>query len=198
MPRITGWCCQTCGLPLPDGGAHCHACRTSPRVHYETIRSAAEYRGSIRDLIHSFKYRHRDHLYRVFGRMLIEVLAGQPYRKDIDYVVPVPMHPLKRYLRGYNQSELISIPVASFLRRPVLSRVLVRRKYTRPQFTLRKNERRENLAGSFAVVHPAFIRGKNLLLIDDICTTGATINECAGALRRAGARRVYALTIARD
>ncbi|MHB9155362.1 MAG: ComF family protein [Endomicrobiales bacterium] len=198
LPLIAGLQCRKCGLPLPDGGAHCHDCRKAPARHFESIRSCAEYRGAMKDLIHKFKFRNRDYLGRFLGSMLVELVEKQPYRDAIECVLPVPMHRVKRYLRGYNQAELLAEKVAEHLGRPLLRKVLVRKRYTTAQYRLSRAERSENLRDAFLVRDAGPVRGKKLLLIDDICTTGETIERCAAVLRRAGARKVYGLTLARD
>lgn len=199
IPFITGLVCVQCGEPLPDGGATCYACRHRTLRHITAIRSCVPYEGIARDFLKKFKYGNRDYLDRFLGRLLV---AGfETHRRlfeDCDIVVPVPLHPLRRLMRGYNQAELLAHVLAVHIRKPVVSNVLRRVAYSRPQFRLGREERFENLKNVFSARKTALLNGKNILLIDDICTTGATLSYCAAALRRTGAARVYGLTIARD
>ncbi len=116
-------------------------------------------------------------------------------------VVPVPLHARKRAQRGFNQAELIARAALKQLNRPkrfqVLTTALVRRRETESQIGLTRHQRRENLRGAFKVVAPALILKRNILLVDDVYTTGTTAAECATVLRRAGANRVYVATVAR-
>ena len=113
-----------------------------------------------------------------------------------DGLLPVPMHPVRERVRGYNQSERLARVVAAELGLPLLPRVLVRARSTRPQVGLSEDARRTNLRGAFAVKQPERVAGKTLLLIDDVVTSGSSLHECAAALNAAGAKAVYALTLA--
>lgn len=199
LKPIEGLYCAKCGKELPDGGEHCYSCRKKQKTHFESIRAACVYEGAVKELVHKFKYGGRDYLVRIMGKMVCDVLESQSYRQEIDYVVPVPMHWLKQYLRGYNQAELLANSVSDALGKPVL-KALTRLKGTKPQYKLKKDERRKNLAECFAVTKDAAakLKGKTLILVDDVCTTCSTIEECSRTLRRAGASRVYAVTFAKD
>lgn len=192
----TGLVCQKCGVPLPSGGAHCYRCRKNTKTHYAAIRSAAAYDGVLRDLLHKFKYMNRDYLDEFFGAMLVDALTLWKELPPVDAVAAVPLHWTKRLMRGYNQAELLAEKVSLHTGKPLLRRVLSRRRRTKAQYRLSREERRENLRGTFAA--RGLLKGTTILLIDDICTTGATIDACAAALKEAGARQVYGLTVARD
>ncbi len=192
-----GLYCVRCGRFLPSGGAHCRSCR-SEKFHFEFIRSAVLYEGVARDLIHKFKYRGAEYLKHLFGKILAEEAKKHEEIANCDFLLPVPLHRLKKILRGYNQSELIASVLAKNLGKSFLKDVLIKTRYTRQQAKLKKSERRKNVLDAFRVVKDDAIRGKNLLLIDDVATTGATIECCAAILRRAGSGKVYCLTVARD
>ncbi len=115
---------------------------------------------------------------------------------QFDALLPVPMHPVRQRLRGYNQSERLARVVGAELGLPLLTRALARTRPTRPQVGLTGDARRGNLLGAFAVRQPEAVAGKTLLLVDDVATTGASLSECAAALKAAGAKAVYALTLA--
>jgi ComF family protein len=117
---------------------------------------------------------------------------------SIQGLVPVPLHSANHYERGYNQAVLLAQALSCRLGLPCWENALIRIRRTRPQFRLGKPERFANLQGSIMAASHRSLKGMRLLLIDDVCTTGATLRECALALRRAGAKRIQALVLARD
>jgi ComF family protein len=119
--------------------------------------------------------------------------------ENIGAVVPVPLHAWRRYRRGYNQSELLARELARLIDVPMMN-ALTRVRHTTPQVELRKKQRRDNVRGAFALHEEVARRGEkgSVLLIDDVCTTGATLGECARVLKSAGFAPVYALTLARQ
>jgi ComF family protein len=160
---------------------------------YDAAYCFGAYEGTLRELIHLFKYGRIKPLARTLG----ELLAGAlPLEEQFAAVVPVPLHWSRAWQRGFNQSELLARFVARRRRVPV--RNLLRRvKATRAQAGLSDHGRRENVASAFQVRRSRRLDGLNLLLVDDVMTTGSTAASCARALKRAGARRVALLTIAR-
>jgi ComF family protein len=195
---IQGLMCKYCGKPLPDGGARCYSCRKKPLSHIESVRSAGEYRGLLRTWIHKFKYQNKDYCDRILGRLITYVLDKEKSCADVDAVVAVPMHWLKKFFRGYDQAELLAVKAAAHIGKPVLKKTLIRKRLTKPQFRLNVSERKANLRDSFAVRNPKNVKGKKILLVDDVATTCATLEQCALALKRSGARKIYAVTVARD
>lgn len=131
------------------------------------------------------------------GRQMA-VAAARPELRGVDGLVPVPLHFVRRHARGFNQADLLARALSQVIGAPVLS-ALRRRRWTRPQAGLRRSARRRNVEGVFEATAVAEkLRGGHALLIDDVCTTGATLEACARALRAAGVRRVDALTLARN
>lgn len=157
-------------------------------------RAIGEYEGTLREIIHALKYSGRHSLARPLAERMRQ--RGRELIGDVDCVVPVPLHWRREYQRGFNQTR----EIARHLGPPVVE-ALVRRRATRAQVELPANRRRDNVAGAFTVrrdwFHGPGIRGKTVLLIDDVCTTGATLDACAEALADGGASEVYALTAAR-
>jgi ComF family protein len=198
LKPLEGLLCQRCGLPLPDGGAHCYDCRKNPSAAFDRIRSAGSYGGLLKGLILQFKYQHKDFIVRPLARLLLDALDRAPFPVPVNLVAPVPLHWFKRFRRGYNQAELLAAAVAAHLDKPHLPCLLRRTRYTTAQSRLDRRARRANLAGCFSVRDHAATKGKSVLLIDDVCTTTATIHACAQALKSAGAKTVYGLTVARD
>jgi ComF family protein len=165
---------------------------------FEMARSAGCYEGSLREIIRAFKYEGRRVLAEALGAMMRE--AGRPLLDDADAVVPVPLHPWRLLRRGFNQAD----DLARHLGVPVL-RVLRRRRHGPPQAGLPAGQRRANVRAAYALRwkrpdghHPAArVRGRVLVLVDDVMTTGATLDACSRVLLDAGARRVRALTAGR-
>jgi len=189
--------CRTCGHPLGDGGG-CANCAVR-RPAYERARALGAYDGVLRTAIHQFKYRDRPQLAAPLGLSL--AAFAHDHAPDLnglrfDALLPVPMHPVRRRLRGYNQSERLARVVGGELGLPLLTNALVRTRASRPQVGLTGEARRANLAGAFAVPRPEAVQGQTLLLIDDVATSGSSLHECALVLRASGAQAVYALTLA--
>jgi ComF family protein len=205
---ITDGVCSVCGervfspYALSAGETRCGLCR---RLEPPFVRAVAygSYDGGLRELIHLLKYEQVRPAAVVLGRMLAEAVRRlEPgWNEHPVMVVPVPLHARKLRQRGFNQSELIAhhaIKLGAGSGRLVLhSRVLERRRETHSQIGLTRHQRRENLRGSLTVTRPEEISGREILLVDDVFTTGTTVSECARVLRRAGASRVFVATVAR-
>ena len=172
------------------------------RVEPRFTKAAAygAYDGGLRELIHLLKYDHVRPAARVLGRMLAEVLDDlhPAFADRLPIVVPVPLHGSRLRERGFNQSE--EIARAALKLRPGLemsTRVLVRRRATLSQIGLTRHQRRANLRGAFEVVAAEDIAARDVVLVDDVFTTGTTVSECARILLRSGASRVFIATVAR-
>ena len=179
--------CERCGLPGVAAGGVCAACLTG-RTRYDFGRAALAFNDPVRQLVHEFKYNDRVSLARPLGRRLKECLERHPFGPDC--VVPVPLHPRRQRGRGYNQAELL----AARLGLPIERGVVRRRRDTGSQTGMTRHQRVVNMRGAFEC------RGRverSVLLVDDIQTTGATLNELTRVLKRHGARKVEVLTLAR-
>jgi ComF family protein len=186
-----------CGFPLASGrAAPCGRCRRGLGLITRGF-SLGPYEGSLRLLVHEFKYRGR----RRIAARLAELLCAEPGIKNVlapgAALIPVPLHPRRLAERGFNQSELLAAAVGERLGLSVHPRALVRRKDTPPQAGLSAAGRRRNMAGAFAVRKRVCTERRTVVLVDDVLTTGATAHACAIALRQAGAEAVHLLTIAR-
>lgn len=190
--------CQTCGQTIPADADGCLHCRLR-RPAYDRARALGAYEGVLRAAIHQFKYRDRPQLAAPLGLRLAAFARDHaPDLNDLrfDALLAVPMHPVRRRLRGYNQSERLARVVAPELSLPLLTDALVRARAARPQVGLDRDMRLTNLQGAFAVRRPEAVEGKTLLLIDDVATSGSSLHECALILKAHGAKAVYALTLA--
>ena len=192
--------CRRCGAVLTSGGAHCYACRGSRARQYkcEIIRSALMFNPSSRALVHALKYAGADYLARYMGECMARRFGHYPELAAAELVLAVPLFPRRMRRRGYNQSELLARFFAPAVGLPVETGVLVRVRDTVSQTTLGRQGRLENMAGAFACVKAEAVRGKVVLLVDDVATTGATLEGCAQALKKAGAKKVLAYTFARE
>ena len=159
-------------------------------------RAPWRYAGAVQSAVVQFKYHRRWRL----GRWLAEEMAREAHASlplnQVDAVVPVPLHWLKRRLKGSNPAEQLALVIARSCEKPCLGRSLRRIRWTRTQTRLGSSERARNVRQAF-VASPRWVRGRGVLLIDDVLTSGATANACATALRDAGARAVFVLTAAR-
>jgi len=183
------------------GETLCGVCR---RLAPPFVRAAAygNYEGGLRDLIHLLKYQQVRPAANVLGRMLGEVISGlEPVLPEHVLVVPVPLHADKLRQRGFNQSELIARSALKLRedkqRFELQSQVLERKRETASQIGLSSHQRRVNMRGAFAVARPELVAERDILLVDDVLTTGTTASECARTLRKAGASKVWVATVAR-
>ncbi len=162
------------------------------------IYSATKYAGVIRHAIQRLKFAKRRRLAEPLGVLLVKYVSHTPVlnMREIDTLVPVPLHPRRHKLRGFNQAELLAGSLAKYYDTPTIN-ALARVKETSPQFDLPRDARLVNVKGAFKVAEPRSVYNKRILLVDDIYTTGATIAECSRSLMIAGARRVEVLTLSR-
>ncbi len=173
----------------------CSRCARS-RPTFEGLRSPYVFQGGARELVHGLKYNHQTVLAEPMADLLLRFLGRESL--PVDVLVPVPLFPRRLRIRGYNQSALLAGALARRLRLPADDRTLVRVRSTASQAETRNvEERRVNVRGAFAC-RGRRLAGKCVLLIDDVSTTGATLDACARALREAGIASVWALTFAHE
>jgi ComF family protein len=199
LPFIKGLLCRKCGIPLPDGGEHCYICKKDKKKYsFDNLRSVFLYRDDLRKLILSFKYSNRIFLAKDFAGFMYNAMRNYDLYNDVNFIIPVPLNIFRAMKRGYNQAYLIAKEISLKSKIPLLNNILFRKKITKPQFKLSKIERAENIKDSFIVKNENLIKGKTLLLIDDIATTCSTVSACSLALKKADARKICVLTLARD
>lgn len=191
--------CQHCGKPLEftsDSPVACAECLKSPPAYYQ-LRYCFPYCDTSKSLITQFKYGDQ-HANRIFiTKHMLRV--SKEMMAEIDLMIPVPLHPFKLWLRRFNQSALLAASLAAETGVPIAYQGLKRIRFTKPQAGLSKSARLKNIRGAFSVPNRAkpLIQNKHLLLIDDVITTGHTINACVNTLQRAGADKVSVLSFAR-
>lgn len=157
-----------------------------------------KYEGEIRESILKFKFQEEAYLYKTFVKIILDNLEVCKYIKKFDIIIPVPIHRKRRLERGYNQSELIANEISKQLIINIEKSILIKIRNNPKQSTLKLEERKSNVKNVYEVKQNQKIKDKKILLIDDIFTTGNTVNECAKKLKEAGANKVSVLTIARD
>ena len=192
--------CFKCARPLPPYGNHsiCSPCR-SERPAYDRGFALVPYQEAVRDIFHQIKFQKKIWLLKVF-RKLFHRFQFSVEMKNYEAIIPVPLDSRREWERGFNQALII----ARMLNRlgennePLIHNVLRKKKKTLPQSQLRRQERLSNLEDAFYLRKKNAVRGKRVLLVDDIFTTGSTINECAKILKAGGAERVDFFTIARS
>ena len=192
--RITEPCCRQCGLPFDSAAktvTHCPECRDDPPA-FDAARAAGRYGGALRRAVHLFKYDSVRAMALALGQFTLETVE-LPF--SVDCLCPVPLHPKREAMRGFNQSGLLAEVLGEGWSVPVEAGLLSRVQNTPPQMSLPAEERRRNIRGAFAATgHPA---GRAVGLVDDVFTTGSTLRECSQMLKRAGAERVLVITVAR-
>jgi ComF family protein len=190
--------CDVLGIPLPfdTGERMVSAGALAHPPAYDRARAVAHFTGSMRTLVHQFKYADRHDGRTLFGRWLAE--AARDLVPGIDLIVPVPLSRLKLLLRHFNQAAVLAAALSREAGVAVDPMLLRRTRWTRSQVGMTREERRRNIAGAFGVprhLRPRLAR-RNILLVDDVITTGATVDACARVLKRAGAARVDVLALA--
>lgn len=191
--------CRICGL-VPHGIADadfvCDDCLRE-RPAFDEARFAMRYEGAARTLIHTLKYGKGMWLAHDLGDVLEGCARASFDVGAIDTIIPVPLNVTRFRKRTYNQSALLAEELSSRLGVPYPTSLLARTRHTPTQTHLTAEERRRNVAGAFTVREPALVRGRTILVVDDVMTTGSTLSEIAATLKAAGAWRVWALAIAR-
>jgi competence protein ComFC len=197
--RIVAPFCQKCSEPFEGSITSSFICANCAHrtIYFDAAVSAYRGRGIVRRIIHEFKYGRQIHLRHLVVRWLQAALDDERIRGSrFDIIVPVPLHATRQRERGFNQASLLAALLSaqtSIPCQPVLERI----RYTTTQTALDRSERMENLHNAFRLRRNADVRGLQVLLIDDVLTTGSTLNECARILKRAGALSVHAATAAR-
>jgi ComF family protein len=197
--RIVAPFCQKCSEPFDGAITGVFTCANCAHrtIYFDAAVAAYRGRGIVREVIHEFKYGRRIHLRHLVARWLRSALDDERLLgRCFDVIIPVPLHPTRQRERGFNQATLLAelLSAQTSIRcKPLLERT----RYTTTQTALDRSERMENLHNAFRLRKNADVRGLRVLLIDDVLTTGSTLNECARVLKRAGAFSAHAATAAR-
>ena len=193
LPRNNGKVCAKCGEPIESKSKYCLRCKAkTPK--FDRCWSPLLYQEPVVKLIRDFKYHNKQYFAETLGNFLVEQYVLN--NLDCDFVVPVPLFKAREKMRGYNQAELLANQMHAMLDLPVATSVLKRVKNTQTQTELTKKEREENVKHAFKAENKELLKDRVVLLVDDVYTTGSTLNECASVLKQAGAKQVYCLTLA--
>ena len=197
LRQISAPQCDCCGIPFAfDAGPsmQCPECMAEPPA-FDSARAPLVYDAVSAPLIRSLKFHDRYTGLRRATAMMVAALGER--KSEIDLIVPVPLHWRRLMLRRFNQSALMAYGLSRALEIPCMPHALKRTRYTTPQMRLPRAERLQNVRNAFAVPEAVPLQGRTVLLIDDVVTTGATVNACANTLRKAGAKAVHVLALAR-
>lgn len=191
--------CPRCGAflgPYAYAVRDCSICR-GKRLAFRRAAAVGLYSGPLREIILRLKYRRLEYLAEPLASMLYGAARKAGLAEEQDLLTSVPLHWGRRLRRGFDQADLLSQRLNRFLQIPLSERNLRRIRATASQTGLSESKRRENVRGAFKVRRPDEVKGKRVLLVDDVMTTGATVSECARTLLRAGAKEVSVLVVAR-
>jgi ComF family protein len=167
------------------------------KTHFDRAFCPYVYDGLIKELIHALKYKGKDYLGPFLGKLMADFIREYDLpMDDLDFIVPMPLHKTRLREREFNQAELLGGYIAREFNKELLTDVLKRHRYTKTQTELDTPNRLLNVKGSFSISGGDAIKGKNILLVDDVLTTGATASEATGALKSAGSGIVFVLTLA--
>jgi len=192
--RLLGPYCPSCKRQLPSLSDGCE-CEESDQA-LEAVFSLGVYDEETEALIENFKYRRKRRLGAFLSELLSEGLLDSAKLPGADFIVAVPLHKRKLRERGFNQSKIIASQLSEKLGIPVLPDSVIRKRNTRSQTGLSREERRKNVKDAFKLTGKVDLEGRRLLLVDDVLTTGATVSECARTLKSAGAERIWGVTLA--
>ena len=202
-PTVCGFCgdiskeaiCKKCELKLKE--YEINLIRRN-KEYYSKSMHIYRYEGLIRNSIIAYKFNEKSYLYKTFAKILLKNKKIYRFLKKYDIIIFVPMHIRKKFQRGYNQTELIARKIAKNTHLKLEKDVLFKQKNIEPQSMLSKVKRKENIKNAFYIKNAERITNKQIIIFDDIYTTGSTVLECARVLRKAGAKSISVLTIAKD
>lgn len=207
-PKTCGICgkicketlCKKCEMRIESYKInHIKDCRETKKLYFDYCINLLKYENLIREKIIDYKFYEKSYLYSTFAKIMLKDKKICRFLKErYDIIIPVPMHKKKERIRGYNQTELIAIELSKMLEIPIDRRALIKAKNNIVQSTLTKTERIKNVRNVFEIKDNKEILGKNIIIFDDIYTTGSTINECSRILKNAGAKEIVAVTLAKD
>lgn len=201
---ISGPVCPQCGQPYVSEVAlqktphfMCGACRTR-KIFFDRAVTTAYYETVLKEAIHQFKFNHKTGLGKHLAQLMIDHLSEELAISQYHAILPVPLHKIRQRRRGYNQSAILARHIARHYQIPLIVNNLVRIRYTDSQALLKGQKARQaNVKNAFRVTHPTSLCDKHVILIDDVLTTGATVNECSKTLKEAGVKSILVFTLSR-
>lgn len=196
IPYLADPVCEHCGRPKPTASLVCRQCQRHPLEAIDGIRAVASYvdNNPLQLAIHFLKYHNHQAIAAILAQMLAE--AYRRYQLSAELIVPIPLHSSRFRERGYNQSELLARQLGKLLDLPVRTDLVVRSRATESQVKLSFQARRQNVRDAFAC-QPGPLSERIILLVDDVCTTGSTLDACARPFKEKGVSAIWGLTLAR-
>lgn len=199
IPRNLPPFCRVCGRHINRNNFHkniCPACLRSS-FHFDRAFSPCLYDGVIKDLLHEFKYKNKDYLGKILAEPMVKFIEEYDFPiNHLDCIIPMPLHSTKIRQREFNQAEILSREISRAFKKEADCNTLIRSRFTRSQTELSSEQRLYNAKNSFKITSKEAIDNKNVLLIDDVLTSGSTASEAALALKNSGAKIVFVLTLA--
>ena len=199
--------CLDCHSRLDSSKILCEKCHAELEFNQEIIQSdehifdcayaVYDFNEIIQPLIHELKYNEMRNIAKFLGKQASKFILENPTFPKIDYIIPVPLHKVKKRSRGFNQAELLTKEISRNCNFTHLPKVMLRNRFTTTQTQLGRIERHKNVSAAFDLRKAKIIQGKNILLVDDVFTTGATVNSISNVLKSNGVSRIIVLTIAR-
>ncbi|MBI4982691.1 MAG: ComF family protein [Candidatus Omnitrophica bacterium] len=191
--------CLSCGRQLDKRGFSKNTCSQCQRkiFHFDRALSPCTYTGTIKELIHEFKYKNKEYLAGELSKLMINFI--KEYRlpiEYIDFIIPIPLHQTRLREREFNQADLLSKHIATEFNKDILPDAIYRARFTNTQTELDHDKRINNVKGCFSLTGKRNLKGRNIMLIDDVLTSGATSSEASRCLKEAGANVVFVLTLA--
>lgn len=188
--------CRRCGAPIDRDRKRCKYCK-GIKFHFKKVRAVGTYTSPLSEMVHFLKYSRKTRIAKRLGILMGNVFKSDSELNSTDIIVPVPLHRVRQRERGYNQSKLLAKVVADITSKRLVVDAVIRKKPTKSQTLLSSEERVINLKNAFEVVAPERIKGRKVVLVDDVLTTGTTLEEMAKTLVGAGANSIYCLVLAR-
>lgn len=191
--------CVRCGKPFLTETTRDHVCGSclTQEPSFNLVRALGKYEGALKNIIQNFKYKQKFSMVNLFNLLLDHRHNQAITFSSYDLLIPVPLHKSRLRQRGFNQTVILGNILKKKYHLPLRANILQRTTHTPPQVTLPVKERKANMRNVFKVNEPGSVEGKTILLLDDVYTTGATMNECARILKKSGASRVDGFVIAR-
>lgn len=197
MLRLEGNLCLKCGTPIPEPSKYCNKCRKDEDICYNAVRSCFEYDDLCANIVAGLKYKGRKYVVPFMAKEMVKTL--ELFGDNIDIIIPAPISDKRKRKRGFNQTELLANEINDIIGETAEIRtdIITREKEVKPQAKLKREDRLKNLEGVFKLAKRPNLSGKVVLLVDDVITTGTTINEISRKLKKLKPRAIYVLTFAK-
>ena len=192
-----GYLCKNCGKEIRRYLINLEKSDKNENIRIKKF-FVLKYDGIVRKNIIKYKFNDKPYLYKMFSKIILEDKKACEFIKSYDIIIPVPVHKARKSKRGYNQSELIAKEISKELKIKTYSDVLIKINNNKVQSTLNKNERKENVKNAYKIINEQKINNKNIIIFDDIYTTGSTINECIKTLKKSNVNKIGMLILAKD